>query len=175
MLFETARAITRRDPAAHSLLTVLLTYPGVEALAWYRLAHCLQQHRLTLLAETISRHAGKRTGILINPAAQIGRRVFFDHGIGTVIGETAIIEDDVTIMHGVTLGSRHPQQLGHRHPHIQAGAFIGAYAQILGPVTIGVQSKVGAGAIVLNDVTANSTVIGNLAHQVELQLAQQVG
>lgn len=161
---QTARAILQRDPAAHNLWTVLLTYPGLHALGWYRLAHWLYQHHRYTLAELLSRHAAHRTGILISPAAKIGQRVFFDHGIGTVIGATAIIEDDVTILHGVTLGARHFQATGRRHPYVQRGAMIGAHAQLLGPITIGVASQVGAGAVVLADVPAHATAVGTPAH-----------
>ena len=94
----------------------MLTYPGIHALAWYRVAHYFETHRFPLLAALLSQHAARRTGILIHPAAQIGHRVFFDHGIGTVIGATAVIEDDVTILHGVTLGARKTEQAGRRLP-----------------------------------------------------------
>ncbi|WP_047999532.1 serine O-acetyltransferase EpsC [Lactiplantibacillus herbarum] len=163
MRWQTARAILDRDPAATNLLTVMLTYPGLHALAWYRVAHYCYQHHLSLLAELISQHAARRTGILIHPAAQIGQRVFFDHGHGIVIGSTAIIEDDVTILHGVTLGARTVGQTGHRHPHVQTGAYIGAHAQLLGAITIGRHSKIGAAAVVLNDVPAFTTAVGNPA------------
>ena len=169
-MFQTARAILNRDPAAINLRTVMLTYPGIHALAWYRVAHYFETHRLPLLAALLSQHAARRTGILIHPAAQIGHRVFFDHGIGTVIGATAVIEDDVTILHGVTLGARKTEQAGRRHPYVCRGAFIGAQAQLLGPITIGANSKIGAGAIVLDSVPAHVTAVGNPAHLVATQL-----
>ncbi len=166
-MLQTARSILKRDPAAHSLLEVILTYPGVHALFWYRIAHFLSRHQHHILAGLVSRHAAIRTGISIAPEAKLGARVFIDHGLGVVIGATAVVEDDVTILHGVTLGSRYPGSGARRHPRIKNGAFIGAHAQILGPVTVGAFSKVGAGAIVLNDVPAKRTVVGSPAHVVE--------
>ncbi|MGO2853679.1 MAG: serine O-acetyltransferase EpsC, partial [Tetragenococcus koreensis] len=142
-MFETARAILRQDPAAYSVPQVIFTYPGVQALFWHRIAHYFAQHRHPFLASFVRRHSEHRTGISIAPQAQVGKRVFIDHGMGTVIGETAIIEDDVVLLQGVTLGSRHIEDTGRRHPHIKSGAYIGANAQILGPVTIGKFSKIG--------------------------------
>lgn len=114
-IFQTARSILKRDPAAHSLLEVLLTYPGIRVLFWYRIAHFMAFHRLYKIAGFLSQHAAKVTGISISPEAKIGKRVFIDHGIGVVIGATAVIEDDVTILHGVTLGVRRAVE-GRRHP-----------------------------------------------------------
>ncbi|MCO6183981.1 serine O-acetyltransferase EpsC [Leuconostoc fallax] len=165
-MFASAKSILKRDPAAHSLLTVLLTYPGLHALWYHRLSHWLYKHHLFLLAEIISRWSTKRNGIVISPGAQIGKRVFIDHGIGVVIGETAIIEDDVTILHGVTLGSRQSHH-GQRHPKIKRGSFIGAHAQVLGNITIGSNSKIGANAVVLQDIPDNSTAVGNPAYIVK--------
>lgn len=166
-MLQTARAILKRDPAAHSLLAVILTYPGFRALFWHRLAHALDQRHHYLVAGLISQHAAKVTGISIAPAAQIGQRVFIDHGIGVVIGATAVIEDDVTLLHGVTLGARHNvTKTGRRHPIVKRGAFIGANAQILGTVTIGEGGKVGAGAVVLQDVSAGDTAVGNPARMI---------
>lgn len=160
-MLQTARAILRRDPAAHSLFEIILTYPGVHALAWHRIAHWLDRKHHYILANLVSQHSAKATGIAIAPAARIGRRVFIDHGIGVVIGATAVIEDDVTLLHGVTLGARNDIVGDRRHPIVQQGAFIGAHAQILGPVTVGSHSKVGAGTIVLHDVPEYATVVGN--------------
>ena len=159
-IFQTARSILKRDPVAHSLLEVLLTYPGIRVLFWYRIAHFMAFHRLYTIARFLSQHAAKVTGISISPEAKIGKRVFIDHGIGVVIGATAMIEDDVTILHGVTLGARRAVE-GRRHPYVKKGAFIGANAQLLGTNTIGAFSKVGAGAIVLNNVTDKTIVVGN--------------
>ena len=164
-MFQTARSILKRNPVAHSLLEVLLTYPGIRVLFWYRIAHFMAFHRLYTIAGFLSQHAAKVTGISISPEAQIGKRVFIDHGIGVVIGATAVIEDDVTILHDVTLGVRRAVE-GRRHPYVKKGAFIGANAQLLGTITIGAFSKVGAGAIVLNNVADKTTVVGNPARTV---------
>lgn len=161
-IFQTARSILKRDPVAHSLLEVLLTYPGIRVLFWYRIAHFMAFHRLYTIAGFLSQHAAKVTGISISPEAKIGKRVFIDHGIGVVIGATAVIEDDVTILHGVTLGARRAVE-GRRHPYVKKGTFIDANAQLLGTITIGAFSKVGAGAIVLNNVADKTTVVGNPA------------
>lgn len=164
-IFQTARSILKRNPVAHSLLEVLLTYPGIRVLFWYRIAHFMAFHRLYTIAGFLSQHAAKVTGISISPEAKIGKRVFIDHGIGVVIGATAMIEDDVTILHDVTLGVRRAVE-GRRHPYVKKGAFIGANAQLLGTNTIGAFSKVGAGAIVLNNVADKTTVVGNPARTV---------
>ena len=164
-IFQTARSILKRDPVAHSLLEVLLTYPGIRVLFWYRIAHFMAFHRLYTIAGFLSQHAAIVTGISISPEAKIGKRVFIDHGIGVVIGATAMIEDDVTILHDVTLGVRRAVE-GRRHPYVKKGAFIGANAQLLGTITIGAFSKVGAGAIVLNNVADKTTVVGNPARTV---------
>ncbi|MFD1319275.1 serine O-acetyltransferase [Loigolactobacillus zhaoyuanensis] len=158
-MFATAKAIQRRDPAAHSLLEVLLTYSGLHALTWHRCSHWLYHHH-QYLAASISAHLAKKiTGIEIHPGAQIGRQLFIDHGTGVVIGETAIIGDNVTILHGVTLGSRHTTS-GRRHPRIGNNVLIGAHAQILGPITINNNAKIGAGAVVLANVAAGRTAVG---------------
>ena len=164
-IFQTARSILKRNPVAHSLLEVLLTSPGIRVLFWYRIAHFMAFHRLYTIAGFLSQHAAKVTGISISPEAKIGKRVFIDHGIGVVIGATAMIEDDVTILHDVTLGVRRAVE-GRRHPYVKKGAFIGANAQLLGTITIGAFSKVGAGAIVLNNVADKTTVVGNPARTV---------
>ena len=164
-IFQTARSILKRNPVAHSLLEVLLTYPGIRVLFWYRIAHFMAFHRLYKIAGFLSQHAAKVTGISISPEAKIGKRVFIDHGIGVVIGATAMIEDDVTILHDVTLGVRRAVE-GRRHPYVKKSAFIGANAQLLGTITIGAFSKVGAGAIVLNNVADKTTVVGNPARTV---------
>ena len=164
-IFQTARSILKRDPVTHSLLEVLLTYPGIRVLFWYRIAHFMAFHRLYTIAEFLSQHAAKVTGISISPEAKIGKRVFIDHGIGVVIGATAMIEDDVTILHDVTLGVRRAVE-GRRHPYVKKGTFIDANAQLLGTITIGAFSKVGSGAIVLNNVADKTTVVGNPARTV---------
>ena len=164
-IFQTARSILKRNPVAHSLLEVLLTYPGIRVLFWYRIAHFMAFHRLYTIAGFLSQHAAKVTGISISPEAKIGKRIFIDHGIGVVIGATAMIEDDVTILHGVTLGARRAVE-GRRHPYVKKGTFIDANAQLLGTITLGAFSKVGAGAIVLNNVADKTTVVGNPARTV---------
>ncbi|MDN6640953.1 MAG: serine O-acetyltransferase [Tetragenococcus sp.] len=166
-MLETARAILKQDPAAHSLAEVVLTYPGVRALFWHRIAFYFAQHRHPFLASFIRRHNEHSTGVSIAPEAQIGKRVFIDHGVGTVIGETVVIEDDVVMLHGVTLGSRRMGDTGRRHPYIKQGAYIGSNAQILGPVTIGKASKIGSGAVVLEDVPDYATAVGNPARIIE--------
>jgi len=158
-MFATAKAIQRRDPAAHSLLEVLLTYSGLHALTWHRFSHWLYQHHFYLAASLSAHWAKKITGIEIHPGAQIGRQLFIDHGAGVVIGETAIVGDNVTILHGVTLGSRHATN-GRRHPQVGNNVLIGAPAQILGPITIHDNAKIGAGAVVLDDVAAGHTAVG---------------
>lgn len=165
-MFQTARSILNRDPAAHSLLEVVMTYPGIRALFWYRIAHFLVLRRFFIIANLLSQHATHTTGITISPQARIGKRLFIDHGVGVVIGATAIIEDDVTILHGVTLGAR-KSITNARHPHIKQGAFIGTNAQILGHITVGAFSKIGAGSVVLDDVPDKTTAVGNPARIVE--------
>ncbi|WP_370398629.1 serine O-acetyltransferase EpsC [Weissella sagaensis] len=165
-MFQTARSILNRDPAAHSLLEVVMTYPGIRALFWYRIAHFLVLRRFFIIANLLSQHATHTTGITISPQARIGKRLFIDHGVGVVIGATAIIEDDVTILHGVTLGAR-KSITDARHPHIKQGAFIGANAQILGYISVGAFSKIGAGSVVLVDVPDKTTAVGNPARIVE--------
>jgi len=165
-MFNTAKAILKRDPGAHSLMIVILTYPGLHALGYHRLSHWLHIHHHPLLAALVARWSAQRTGITIAPGAKIGQRVFIDHGIGVVIGETAVIENDVTILHGVTLGARGSID-SPRHPHIKHHSFIGAHAQILGAITIGHHSKIGASSVVLDDVPDYTTAVGNPAHLVK--------
>ncbi|MCE5344609.1 MAG: serine O-acetyltransferase [Eubacteriales bacterium] len=157
---EDIEAVLARDPAATSRLEVRLCYPGLTALKSHRIAHTLFQHGHVLLARLVSQRSRHSTGIEIHPGATLGRRVFIDHGDGVVIGETAIVGDDVTIYQGVTLGGT-GKHVGKRHPTIGNGVTIGAGAKVLGPISIGDRSKVGAGAIVLKDVPADCTVVGN--------------
>jgi len=157
---EDIEAVMARDPAAKSLAEVRCCYPGLKALRYHRFAHALLGQGHVLLARMVSQRARHRTGIEIHPGAEIGRRVFIDHGDGVVIGETTVIGDDVTIYQGVTLGGT-GKDIGKRHPTIGNGVTIGAGAKVLGPITIGDHSKVGAGAIVLKDVPADCTVVGN--------------
>ncbi len=157
---EDMEAVLARDPAARSRLEVRLCYPGLKALRSHRIANSLFHRGHILLARVVSQRSRHRTGIEIHPGAEIGRRVFIDHGDGVVIGETTVIGDDVTIYQGVTLGGT-GKDVGKRHPTIGSGVTIGAGAKVLGPITIGDHSKVGAGAIVLKDVPPECTVVGN--------------
>jgi len=157
---EDMEAILARDPAAKSMAEVRLCYPGLVALRSHRRAHALYNKGHVLIARWLSQQARHRTGIEIHPGAQIGRRVFIDHGDGVVIGETTIIGDDVTIYQGVTLGGT-GKDVGKRHPTIGNGVTIGAGAKVLGPITVGDHCKIGAAAVVLKDVPENCTVVGN--------------
>jgi serine O-acetyltransferase len=147
------------DPAAKSRLLVILTYPGFHALRIHTLCHFLYKIKLRFLARIISQLNRFFTGIEIHPGAKIGRGVFIDHGMGVVIGETAEVGDNVLIYHGVTLGGT-GKDTGKRHPTVEANVIISAGAKILGPITIGKNSKIGAQAVVLKDVPPNSTAVG---------------
>ena len=149
-----------RDPAATSKLEGRLCYPGLSALKAHRVANALYLKGHVVLARWLSQRSRHRTGIEIHPGAEIGRRVFIDHGDGVVVGETTVIGDDVTIYQGVTLGGT-GKDVGKRHPTIGNGVTIGAGAKVLGPITVGDHSKIGAGAIVLKNVPDNCTVVGN--------------
>lgn len=153
------RACFDRDPAASGYLEVLLTYAGLHAIIAYRIAHRLRAWQLPFLSRWLSQVARFWTGIEIHPAARIGRRLFIDHGTGVVIGETAVIGDDVTIFQGVTLGGTGKEK-GKRHPNIGHRVVLGAGAKILGNITIGDDVRVGANAVVVRDVPADSTVVG---------------
>lgn len=155
-----------RDPAARSRLQVLFLYPGVKAMLSYRLAHKLHQHGFYFLADWVSKRARRKTGIEIHPAAQIGTGLFIDHGMGVVIGETAIIGDNCTIYQGVTLGGTGKDK-GKRHPTIGNNVTIGSGAKVLGPFTVGDNSKIAANAVVLNEIPPNSTCVGVPAHIVK--------
>src|ERR1700689_2136850 len=156
-------SIMERDPAARTRLEVVLCYPGLWAVWIYRISHWLWRHNLRLLARVLSQLGRFYTGVDIHPGALIGERVFIDHGTGVVIGETAIVGSDVTIYQGVTLGGTGKQH-GKRHPTICDRVFIGNNANILGNLTVGENSRVGAGSVVLDDVPPNSTVVGVPAH-----------
>ena len=160
---EDIRSILDRDPAASSRLMVVLCYPGLHAVWMHRLTSRLWHSKLRLIARLLSQFARLATGIEIHPGAQIGRRVFIDHGAGVVIGETAIVGDDVTLYQGVTLGGTGHER-GKRHPTLRSGVFVGSNAQVLGNICIGENSRVGAGSVVLRDVPPNSTVVGVPAH-----------
>jgi len=159
-IVEDLDAARRSDPAARSRLEVLLAYPGVHAVWWYRVAHRLWQvPGMRLPARLLSQHARTTTGIEIHPGATIGRRLFIDHGMGVVIGETAEVGDDVVLFHGTTLGGRSTSR-GKRHPTVGDAVVIGAGAKVLGPVTIGDGAQVGANAVVVKDVPAGTVAVG---------------
>lgn len=153
------RSIRARDPAARSALEVILTYPGFHAVAAYRVATWLHRRHRRLPARVVSHIARFFTGIEIHPGATIGRRLFIDHGMGVVIGETAVIGDDVTLYQGVTLGGTGKER-GKRHPTLENGVVVGVGAKILGAVTIGSGAKIGAGAVTLRDVPPHTTAVG---------------
>ena len=160
---EDIQSVLERDPAATSRLMVVLCYPGLHAVWAHRIQHWLWCHNFRLIARVCSQVTRFWTGIEIHPAAQIGRRLFIDHGIGVVIGETAVIGNDVTLYQSVTLGGT-GKAGGKRHPTLRDGVFVGNNANILGDITIGENSRVGAGSVVLRDVPPNSTVVGVPAH-----------
>ena len=157
------RSVMERDPAARTGIEVLLCYPGLWAVWIHRISHGLWRRKLRLLARVLSQVARLFTGVDIHPGALLGRRLFIDHATGVVIGETAIVGSDVTMYQGVTLGGTGKQH-GKRHPTICDNVFIGNNANILGNVTVGENSRVGAGSVVLTDVPPNSTVVGVPAH-----------
>ena len=169
-MFETLRDDVRtalaKDPAATSVAAVVLTYPGVHAVWLYRLAHALWAGDHHFAARLLSHLARLLTGVEIHPAADVGERLFVDHGMGTVVGETAVIGDDVLLYHGVTLGGKSMRR-EKRHPTLEDGVTIGAAATLVGPVTVGENATVGAGAVVVDDVPPETTVVGNPAQPVD--------
>lgn len=158
-LKEDIDTIMTRDPAARSRLEVLLCYPGVHAMLAYRIAHWCWLKNFRLLARFISATAKVGTGVEIHPGATVGRRVFIDHATGVVIGETAEVGDDVTLYQGVTLGGTSLEK-GKRHPTLRDGVIVGSGAAVLGPHTVGAGARVGANAVVLDDVPPGVTVVG---------------
>ncbi|MGJ7922959.1 serine O-acetyltransferase [Neobacillus sp. LXY-4] len=164
-LKEDIEVIFEQDPAARSYLEVVLTYSGLHAIWAHRLAHGFYKRKLYFIARVISQVSRFFTGIEIHPGATIGRRFFIDHGMGIVIGETCEIGDNVTVYQGVTLGGTGKEK-GKRHPTVKDNALIATGAKVLGSITIGENAKIGAGAVVLNDVPDNSTVVGMKARVV---------
>ena len=156
---ETIDIVKENDPAARTSLEVLLTYPGVKALAAHRVSHFLWNHGFKLLARMHSQFWRFWTQIEIHPGATIASGVFIDHGAGLVIGETAIVEKGVMLYHGVTLGGT-GKDTGKRHPTVREGALVSTHAQVIGPIEIGAKAKVGAGAVVVSDVPSDVTVVG---------------
>ena len=160
---EDIAAVRERDPAARSSLEVMLLYSGLHALWGYRFHHWLWMRGWLFVARALSQLARLVTGIEIHPGAQIGRRFFIDHGMGVVIGETAIVGDDVTLYQGVTLGGT-GKESGKRHPTIGNNVVIGAGAKVLGNIVVGENCRIGSGSVVLRDVPDNSTVVGVPGH-----------
>ncbi|WP_270937122.1 serine O-acetyltransferase [Falsiroseomonas oryzae] len=158
-VLELARTVRERDPAKPGRVEAILCYAGVHAVLWHRLSHALWRLGLRGLARFSSHLARMLTGIEIHPGARIGRRLFIDHGMGVVIGETAEVGDDVLIYHGVTLGGLSGQP-GKRHPTVEDHVVIGAGAQVLGPIRIGHGARIGANAVVVNAVAPGCTVVG---------------
>lgn len=156
---EDLQCVKDRDPAARSSLEIMLLYPGFKAVRSYRKAHWFYNHKMFFTARAISQKCVKKTNIEIHPGAQIGKRFFIDHGTGVVIGETTIIGDDCTIYQGVTLGGTGKDH-GKRHPTLGNNVLVGCGAKVLGPLVIGDNSNVAAGAVVLNEIPANSTAVG---------------
>lgn len=171
-LREDIRSVFDRDPAARNTWEVLTCYPGVHAVLLHRAAHWLWGHEFRWFGRMVSHLARFLTGIEIHPGATIGRRFFIDHGMGVVIGETAIVGDDVTLYHGVTLGGTSWNK-GRRHPTLGDGVVIGAGAKVLGPITVGARSKVGSNAVVVKDVPPDATAVGNPARIIGAEQAQK--
>lgn len=153
------KSILERDPAARNGFEVLMLYPGLHAVMWHRVSHFFYKHNIKFLARMISQLTRFFTGIEIHPGAQIGKGLLIDHGMGVVIGETAIIGNDCTIYQGVTLGGT-GKETGKRHPTLGNNVMIGSGAKVLGPFTVGDNSKIAAGAVVLNEVPPGSTCVG---------------
>lgn len=158
-LWEDAKNIRDKDPAARNVLEVIILYPGFHVLVTHRIAHFLYKHHWFFCARLISQLSRHFTGIEIHPGATIGRKLFIDHGMGIVFGETTEIGDNCTIYHGVTLGGT-GKDTGKRHPTLGNNVLIGAGAKVLGPVYIGDNVRVGAGSVVLQNIPANSTAVG---------------
>ena len=172
MLKQYLDSIIKRDPAAKSRLSVILTYPSVKAIFFHRIANFFCLAKFDLIARMISQFSRFLTGIEIHPKAKIGKNLFIDHGMGVVIGETSEIGDNVTIYHGVTLGGISPsidsdkQRNVKRHPTLKNNVVVGSGAQILGPISIGENAKVGANAVVTKDVPDNAVMVGMPAKNV---------
>lgn len=168
-LKEDIQTIHHKDPAARSTWEVLTCYPGLHALFFHRIAHALWVNNWFWLARFVSHLSRFLTAIEIHPGATVGRRVFIDHGMGIVVGETAVIGDDCTIYQGVTLGGTSLTKGAKRHPTLEAGVIIGAGAKVLGSFTVGAGAKIGSNAVVVKAVPAGATAVGNPAHIVGAQ------
>ena len=166
MITEYIESIKKRDPAAKSKISILLTYPGVKALFFHRIANFFSKAKFDLVARLISQLSRFFTGIEIHPKAEIGKNFFIDHGMGVVIGETSEIGDNVTIYHATTLGGISPsiksdeQRYVKRHPTLKNNVVVGSGAQVLGPIVVGENAKIGANAVVTKDVPANAVMVG---------------
>ena len=158
-LKEDIQVVSERDPAFRSALETLLTCPGFQAIQLHRLNHWLWKRKFHLLARLTAHLSRLLTGVEIHPGASLGRRVFIDHGMGIVVGETSEIGDDCSIYHGVTLGGT-TWQKGKRHPTLKNGVIIGAGAKVLGPITLGANARIGSNAVVVQDAPDNATVVG---------------
>ena len=178
MIKEYLESIQKRDPAAKSKLSILLTYPGIKALFFHKIANFFCIAKFNLLAKMISQLSRFFTGIEIHPKAKIGKNFFIDHGMGVVIGETSEIGDNVTIYHAVTLGGISPsinsdeQRYVKRHPTLKNNVVVGSGAQVLGPVVVGENAKVGANAVVTKDVYANAVMVGIPAKNVNKDISK---
>ena len=165
-------SIIKRDPAARDKLSIILTYPGVKAVFFHHLAHKIWNYKFFVIARIISQFSRFLTGIEIHPGAKIGKNLFIDHGMGVVIGESSEIGNDVTLYHGVTLGGISPsehsenQRNSKRHPTLMNNVIVGSGAQVLGPINIGKCSRIGANTVVLKDVPAHATMVGNPAKNI---------
>lgn len=173
-LIERGKYIMEIDPAAKTLFEAIFLYPVNRALFWHDIAHKLYKKNHTTLARFISYRTRKKTGIEIHPGAQIGKFLFIDHGMGVVIGETAIIGDYVTIYHGVTLGGTGNDDEHQRHPIIGNNVMIGAESVVLGPIKIGDNCKIGANTVVLKDMPANSVAVGAKAKIIENKVKKEI-
>lgn len=163
---EDVACVFERDPAARNWLEVVTAYPGIHAVWFHRFSHCLWKHGFYWLARFLSHIVRWLTGIEIHPGAQLGRRIFIDHGLGVVIGETATIGDDCTLYHGVTLGGTSWKK-GKRHPSLGKGVVVGAGAKILGPIQVGDNARIGSNSVVLKDVPEGATVVGIPGHVID--------
>ena len=165
-------SIKKRDPAARNTVSIIINYPGVKAVFFHYFAHKLWNLKFYLFSRMISQFSRFLTGIEIHPAAKIGKNLFIDHGMGVVIGETSKIENNVTIYHGVTLGGISPAENSldqinvKRHPTIKSNVIIGSGAQVLGPITIGENARIGANTVILKDVPKYGTMVGNPAKNI---------
>jgi len=169
-------SIIKRDPAARDKFSVILTYPGVKAVFLHHLAHKIWNYNFFLIARILSQFNRFLTGIEIHPAAKIGKNLFIDHGMGVVIGESSEIGDDVTLYHGVTLGGISPsenskdQRNRKRHPTLMNNVIVGSSAQILGPIKVGKFARIGANTVVLKNVPAHATMVGNPAKNISTNI-----